>query len=301
VARATRVSLVRLMPQVGAAVGAAAILAVAAAQGLAPGVAAAALSVLAILVLPMRDFATCWDEFCAWSVARERAEALLALPSHRREIRPRGNAVGLAMDALSVAGGIVTANIPPGAMLAVTGPSGSGKSELVGQIAGIDRPKSGRLLYDGSDATLPRVALLTDRPPILQGSLRRALTLGIDPRPSSTEMRRVARQFGLSVLVNHGGLTGQRVGEAGRTLSRGQVLRVALARIALAKPDLIALDSPDLSADPDGPALIALLRSETGATMVIVAEPGRFAEDMVLRLPQQSIFAPLEASSHSIP
>ncbi|MGQ0567693.1 MAG: ATP-binding cassette domain-containing protein [Gemmobacter sp.] len=291
VARATRVALVRLMPQVGAAVGAAAILAGTAAEGLAPGVAAAALSVLAILLLPMRDFATCWDEFCAWSVARARAEALLSRPSLRRDIRPRGQAVGVTIAAVVVAGRTVTASIQAGAVLAVAGPSGSGKSELAGLIAGLDRPASGRILYDGSDATLPRVALLTDRPAILQGSLRRALALGIDPRPTAAETRRVARRFGLSGLVNHGGLAGQRVGEAGRTLSGGQVLRITLARIALAKPDLIVLDSPDLSADADGPALVALLRSETRATLVIVGDPARFAYDAVLHLPPQGIAA----------
>jgi ATP-binding cassette, subfamily B, bacterial len=288
VARATRVALVRLIPQIGAAVSAAAILVGTASQGLAPGVAAAALSVLAILLLPMREFATCWDEFCAWAVARSRADDLLSLPSLRRDIRARGHAVGLKIEAVSVAGGTVTAMVKPGAVLVVAGPSGSGKSELAGLIAGLDRPASGRLLYDGSDVTLPRVALLTDRPAILQGSLRRALALGIDPRPSARETRQVARKFGLSGLVNHGGLAGLRVGEAGSALSRGQVLRIALARIVLGNPDLIVLDSPDLSATPDGPALVALLRSATRATLVLVADPDRFAHDAILRLPQRS-------------
>lgn len=295
VSRATRVALVRLMPQVGAAAGAAAILAVTAAEGLAPGLAAAALAVLAILVLPMRDFATAWDAFCAWTIARERAEALLALPSQRRAVRPRGHAVPVALDALLVAGGRITASVPAGKVLVVTGPAGSGKSELAGLIAGADRPVAGRVLYDGSDGDLPQIALLTDRPPILQGSLRRALALGIAPRPADRELRRVARSFGLSRLVNHGGLADLRVGEAGRTLSRGELLRLSLARIALGKPDLIVLDSPDLMADPEGPSLVARLRAETGATLVLVADPARFAHDAVLHLPQPTAPAPLPA------
>jgi len=291
VARATRVALVRLVPQVGAATGAAAILAVTAWQGLAPGLAASALAVLAILVLPMREFATCWDAFCAWQVARDRAVALLALPSRRRVVQPRGHAVHLTLDAVAVAGGLVTASVPAGGALALAGAIGSGKSELAGLIAGVDRPATGRVLYEGEDRILPQIALLTDRPPILQGSLRRALALGIAPRPGDRELRRVARSFGLSGLVNHGGLAHLRVGEAGRTLSRGQLLRLAMARIALGKPDLIVLDSPDLAADPEGPELVARLRSETGATLVIVADPNRFDHDAVLHLPQRS-FSP---------
>jgi ABC-type multidrug transport system fused ATPase/permease subunit len=301
VARATRVGLVRLVPQAGAAVGAAAVLWTAGAGGIAPATAAAGLSVLAILVLPMREFATAWDAFCGWTAARDRALVLLALPSRRRKVVPRGHPVLLVLDALILGAAQISVAVRPGGVLAIDGPPGSGKSQLAGIIAGLDRAEGGRVLYDGDEAPLPRIAALTDRPAILQGSLRRALTLGMDPRPPATEVRRVARAFGLSALVNHGGLTDFRVGEAGRTLSPGQALRVELARIVLSQPDLVVLDSPALAADPDAPALVARLRAETAATLVIVGMPGNSSPDSTVRLERRTVSRPAPTSDWSDP
>jgi ABC-type multidrug transport system fused ATPase/permease subunit len=306
VARATRVGLVRLVPQAGAAVGAAAVLWTAGAGGIAPATAAAGLSVLAILVLPLREFAPAWDAYCGWAAARDRARALLALPSRRRDVLPRGHAVALALDHLAVGTATVSAEVPAGGVLAIVGPPGSGKSQLAGIIAGLDRAAGGRVLYDGAEAPLPRIAALTDRPAILQGSLRRALTLGIDPRPPATEVRRVARAFGLSALVNHGGLTDFRVGEAGRTVSAGEMLRIGLARIALARPDLVVLDSPALSADPEAPALVARLRTEAAATLVVagvagIAAPDAPLPDATVRLERRTVSRPAPTSDWSDP
>jgi ABC-type transport system involved in cytochrome bd biosynthesis fused ATPase/permease subunit len=301
VARATRVGLVRLVPQAGAAVGAAAVLWTSGAGGIAPATAAAGLSVLAILVLPMREFATAWDAYCGWTAARDRALVLLALPSRRREVVPRGHPVLLVLDALILGAAQISVAVRPGGVLAIEGPPGSGKSQLAGIIAGLDRAEGGRVLYDGDEAPLPRIAALTDRPAILQGSLRRALTLGIAPRPPATEVRRVARAFGLSALVNHGGLTDFRVGEAGRTLSPGQALRVELARIVLARPDLVVLDSPALAAEPDAPALVARLRAETDATLVVVGTPGEAAPDAIVRLERRTVSRPAPTSDWSDP
>lgn len=294
VARMTRVGLVRLVPQIGAAVAAAAVLASAAASDTAPAVVAAVLSVLAILLIPMREFATSWDEFCAWSVARERALVLLALPSRRRTVVARGKAVALTLEGVVIGDAVIVTEVAAGALLILAGPAGSGKSELAGIIAGLDRPAAGRVLYDGAEGPLPRIATLADRPVVLQGSLRRALTLGIAPRPPAAEVRRVTRAFGLSALVDHGGQMRARVGEAGRTQSQSETLRIELSRIVLSRPDLIVCDAPRLLADPERAVLIALLRAETGATMVLAVADGFSDErEMIVRLPERNVSVPV--------
>jgi ABC-type uncharacterized transport system fused permease/ATPase subunit len=125
--------------------------------------------------------------------------------------------------------------------------------------------------YDGA-AHLPRVAHLGARPPILRGSLRRTLTLGLAPRPATKEITRAARDFGLSPLLSRIGGTRGRV-EGPDALSEGETLRLALARVALARPDLVVIDNATLRADPDAAALLALLRERAPATMVTVGGP----------------------------
>jgi ABC-type multidrug transport system fused ATPase/permease subunit len=270
VARITRVGLLRLLPQAGAALAGAMMLWVAGAKGAAPGETAAGLAVLGILMIPLREFADIWDQFCAWRVAREKALSLLSKPSMRRIIRPRGHAVDLLLQGLMLGTRRIDAFIPAGAMAGITGPQGSGKSQLGALIAGLDRARKGEVLYDGQPSPLPRIAHVSDHPVVIQGSLRRALTLGIDPRPKRRDIEKAARRFGLFPLLTRlDGLFG-RIGEGARTASDSEALRIDLTRAALARPDLIVIDSARLLANPDRGALVRSLRSATDATLVLI-------------------------------
>lgn len=285
VGRVTRVGLLRLVPQVGAAVAAAGILAATARLGLAPGVAAASLAVLAILTLPMRDFAESWDEWCAWRVAREKVQTLLERPSVRRVVQARGGTVGLKLVNLRIGAVEVTAEVPPGALAVITGPKGSGKSRLAAIIAGLDRPEQGSILYGDRVMPLPRTTYIGDRPSVVQGSLRRALTMGIVPRPSGRTIKRLAENFGLADLCARQSGILSRVGEAGRTLSQGEALRVELARGALSRSDLFVIDAPRFLADPERLDLLLKLRRTGNATVVIVApSAAEFAPDLIFDL-----------------
>lgn len=269
--RATRLALLAAVPQAGAAVAGALMLAAAGPAGLAPATVAAGLSVLAILVLPLRQFGASWDALGAWRAARRALLAVFAQPAEARRIRRRGRPVAVRLAGLDLAGRRIDYELPAGAALVVTGPSGSGKSALVRLIAGLDRPRAGRVLYDGVAAPLPAVAVLGPQPLVLKGSLRRALSLGIVPRPGRRALRQAAAAFGLELPDGAEAFGRLRLGEAGRERPTGELLRLELARIVLAAPDLIAIDAPRLWADPEGPALIAALRARSRATLVIVA------------------------------
>lgn len=269
VARVGRVGLLRLIPQAGAAAAGAAMLWGAGRFGVAPGATAAGLSVLAILMIPLREMADAWDQFCAWRVAREKIGSLLGDPSRRRRVVPRHRAVALRIDGLDLGRRRIEAAVPAGALALLTGPAGSGKSQLATLIAGLDPAPRGRVLYDGADAPLPRIAHVGDSPVLLQGSLRRALTLGLSRRPKGRRIKEAARAFGLGPLVERlGGLRG-RIGEGGRNASDAERLRIDLARAALSQPDLIVIDSARFVADPGRAALIRSLRERSDATLVV--------------------------------
>lgn len=273
VARITRVGLLRMLPQAGAALAGAAMLWVSGRAGIAAGETAAGLAVLGILMIPLREFADVWDQFCAWRVAREKALALLARPSTRRRVVPRGHPVGVRMVGLTLGPRVIDAEIPAGAVALITGPQGSGKSQLGQLIAGLDRGPEGALLYDGQPAPLPRIVHVGDRPVVIQGSLRRTLTLGIDPRPKQRAIEKTARTFGLTPLMARlDGLLG-RVGEAARTISDSEALRLDLTRAALSQPDVMVIDTARLWADPGRAALLHDLRRLTDCTLLLIGPP----------------------------
>ena len=100
----------------------------------------------------------------------------------------------------------------------------------------------------GGDGAWPLIAYVGPRSPILQGSLRRALTLGVSPRPDDDTIHAMAARFGLGALIERLGGLGGRVGESGRTLSDGSIRRIRdllavflVKGVKLSKPDTVAI------------------------------------------------------------
>ena len=270
VARERRITLLRLIPQMGAAIGAIAILATAGQNGLATGAAAAALSMLAILTMPLRELAEAWDQFCAWGIAKEKLQVVFEKPSKRRRTRALGEPV-----AVSIKTPQRQYDIPAGGLAQIDGPMGGGKSALANAIAGLDLDPDLTIRYRDAaggrvPGRLPKISHIGDQLVVLRGSLRRVLTLGQRPRPPDESIEDMARRFGLSGMIDalEGGLMGRI--ETAQTLSSGEGLRICLTRAALAQPDLIILDNAQFRADPSAALLLDVLRQNTNATVIIV-------------------------------
>ena len=134
--------------------------------------------------------------------------------------------------------------VAAGEALVLTGPNGSGKTTLLRLLAGLLRPASGTLLWDGADA-------LADLP----SHARRVTYVGhqdaVKPAFTASENLRLAAKL-------DGGAVAEALAAVGleeladlpaRMLSAGQRRRLALARLALSRAPLWLLDEPTLGLD----------------------------------------------------
>ena len=171
--------------------------------------------------------------------------------------------------------------IAPGESVAIMGPSGSGKTTLLHCLAGVLRPTSGQVLWQGadigamSDAQRTRLRraefgfvfqsgqLLPELP--AEENVALPLLLAGHERPASiTRARQWLGYLGLA------GMQQRRPGE----LSGGQSQRVAIARALIAVPGVIFADEPTGALDQQtGHEVLGVLTraaQQTGAGLVVV-------------------------------
>jgi phospholipid/cholesterol/gamma-HCH transport system ATP-binding protein len=167
--------------------------------------------------------------------------------------------------------------IARGEIFVIMGPSGSGKSVLLRQIIGLDRPDAGEVLVEGRSVQAEDIAGQFRMAMVFQsGALLNSLTVGENVglylaehrlRPPA-EIRRVVREklalFGLEDAEDK--LPGE--------LSGGMKKRVALARALVTEPQLILYDEPTSELDPLRSAAIGreilAVNRRLGVTSVVV-------------------------------
>ncbi|MCE9663898.1 thiol reductant ABC exporter subunit CydD [Halomonas sp. M5N1S17] len=228
---------------------------------------------------PLRSLAQHYHDRAAALGAADGMVALLSeAAAEQRTGRPRpvreaGQVVSLVNVTLDHPGrgrvlGPLDLTVRQGDILAITGPSGVGKSALLQLLAGFVAPDQGeRRVMDGLS-----FAWMDQRPLLIPGSLADNLRLAA-PGASDAELHQALRHAGLADVVDAlpGGLATP-LGERGSGLSGGQAQRLALARVFLSNSPLVLLDEPTASLDEGAEAgIIESLRqlSDTGRTLVI--------------------------------
>lgn len=175
----------------------------------------------------------------------------------------------------------VSLRIHRGERVALTGPSGSGKTTLLNLLGGVDRPKSGRIEFDGlclNDLDGNGLAEIRRRHfgtvfqffhllPTLSARENVELPLQLLGVPATERRTRVAALL-------------ERVGVAHRAdappgeLSGGEMQRIAIARALVHRPRLLLADEPTGNLDSrNGQRILELLRElsdETGTALVLV-------------------------------
>ena len=185
----------------------------------------------------------------------------------------------------------ITLKLDKGQSLVIVGPSGSGKSTLLNIIGALDRPTSGRVLFDGRDlATLDdgELAHIRNRQIGFVFQLHHLLpqctvlenvlvpTLAGKDRSSMDQARgratNLLQRVGLKDFFMH------RPGE----LSGGQRQRVAVVRALINRPNLLLADEPTGSLDREASEniadlLVELNRSEE-VTLIVVTHSRELAK-----------------------
>lgn len=143
----------------------------------------------------------------------------------------------------------VSLTLNKGQCLALTGPSGGGKTTLLNLMAGFLAPDSGSLsVFSTKPGSMP-FGWLGQSPFLLHGSWADNLRL-VAPNASDKDVTQALHAVGLDRLLaqRQDGINSL-VTEQGKGLSGGQARRLALARIFVADFELILLDEPTAGLD----------------------------------------------------
>ena len=141
----------------------------------------------------------------------------------------------------------VSLTIEPGAPTLVIGPNGAGKSVLLRLLHGLLAPTGGRVIRGtlGGEDPARQQAMVFQRPVLLRRSVLANATyplklLGVGAAERERRAREALDLVGLAALADR----------PARRLSGGEQQRLALARAAALRPEVLFLDEPCASLDP---------------------------------------------------
>ena len=175
-----------------------------------------------------------------------------------------------------------------GDVLAVIGPSASGKSTLARLLAGVWQPQAGTVRLDNvaldqlhPDELGPQIGYLPQSVELFDGTVAENIAR-FAPDASSMEIIAASEAAGLhrTILQMPDGYDTM-VGDSGRSLSGGQRQRIGLARALFRNPFLVVLDEPNSSLDAEGDiALIEVLEGirERGGIAVVISHRPNLVE-----------------------
>jgi heme exporter protein A len=172
----------------------------------------------------------------------------------------------------------VSLSIPEGECLALLGPNGAGKTTLLRIAAGVAKPTSGNLLFQGSS----RDVWSRLRPDIGFVGHETLLYDALSPRQNLTFFARLyrvpnppARVRDLLKLIGLERHADRQVAD----FSRGMQQRVAVARALVHSPKLLILDEPMAGLDADGVRLLAQMLQRLKAERATMLLATHFLEE----------------------
>jgi ATP-binding cassette subfamily B protein len=192
--------------------------------------------------------------------------------------------------------------VPGGAVIALVGRSGAGKTTVTDLVARFHDPTRGRILLDGTDIRDYRLGSYRELLAIVQqdvflfdGSVRDNIAYGRQDATDDEVEAAARRANALEFIDRLPERFDTYVGERGVKLSGGQQQRLAIARAVLASPQILILDEATSNLDTESEQLIqasmtALLAGRTTfviahrlstvrrADLILLLEDGRITE-----------------------
>ena len=227
------------------------------------------------LVVNLREAWQRLDDLLATQPAKP---ASMALPAPRGRLQVENLAAVAPATGLPIFRNVGFA-LTPGEVLAVIGPSASGKTTLARLLVGLWPAATGQVRLDGADVFTwdktglgPHLGYLPQGVELLDGTIADNIARFGHAAPAKTQA--AAKAVGLHAFIMdlpQGYQT--QVGPEGAMLSGGQRQRVALARAIYGDPALVVLDEPNSSLDEAGDnALLAAIRDlkARGTTFVVM-------------------------------
>lgn len=184
----------------------------------------------------------------------------------------------------------ITENVNKGQVICVIGPSGSGKSTFLRCLNVLEKPNSGKILFEGKDLTnisekelcalrekmgmvfqsfnlFPNMTVLEN---IKVAPMR---VKGIAEDEAEKKAKQLLEKVGLSDREN----------QYPASLSGGQQQRVAIARALAMDPEVMLFDEPTSALDPEMVGeVLKVMRdlADSGMTMVVVTHEMGFAKEV---------------------
>ena len=179
----------------------------------------------------------------------------------------------------------INLRVMKGEVLALIGPTGSGKTSLLRLINLLEGPSSGRILIEGREvSSLPesdllpvrrRMAMVFQKPVMFRSDVEHNVSFGL--RMRGKKDKRMVQEALASVS-----LSGYERRDA-NTLSGGEMQRIALARALILEPELLLLDEPTANLDPKSvKAIDRLLQGLAGHRTTVILATHNMQEALML-------------------
>jgi ATP-binding cassette, subfamily B, bacterial len=240
---------------------------------------------------PMQELSKMTDAYSKASVGYERIREVLAterevkdLPGSRKAPRFKGQIAFENVDFCYEADRPILKNvsfqIEPGQVAALVGPTGAGKSSIIGLIPRFYDPNSGAVKIDGVDvrdfqqkSLRQQISFVLQDTVLFHGPIWQNIAYG-KPEASRAEILKAAEianahEFIEKMPEGYDTI----VGERGTTLSGGQRQRIAIARAVIRETPILILDEPSSGLDAGSEKLVfeALDRLMQGKTAIVIA------------------------------
>lgn len=174
----------------------------------------------------------------------------------------------------------ISLEIPKGAMIALVGESGGGKSSLIKLVQRLYDPTAGAIFWDDTDLRDARIlslkkqiALVTQETVLFNDTIRYNISYG-NPQASAEQIKEAARiAFADDFIAELPQKYETIVGERGIFLSGGQRQRIAIARAVLAGAPVLILDEATSALDTESERLVqqALANLMQNKTSIVIA------------------------------